>query len=122
MVCRFRIGFAWMMLVGIGSFMFHATLRRYAQCMDELPMLYASITLFYNTLDYKPRGFGTVSGAPITAARRASAAGKPLWMQVQYRIGLKIALLTAGVILTMIYFLLPTWFAVFFMSVTHTHS
>jgi hypothetical protein len=37
-----------MFLVGIGSLMFHATLRRYAQCMDELPMMWASIALFYN--------------------------------------------------------------------------
>jgi hypothetical protein len=108
-----------MMVVGIGSFLFHATLRRYAQCMDELPMLYASISLFYNTLDYAPRGFGLREDEqhhPITAARRNSAAAKPWFAQVRYRIGLKVLLLTAGVVLTMIYFYLPEYFAVFFLG------
>lgn len=45
---RFSLTFAIIALVGLGSFMFHATLRRYAQCMDELPMLWTSITMFYN--------------------------------------------------------------------------
>ncbi len=37
-----------MMVVGLGSFAFHATLRRAAQGMDELPMLWASIALLFN--------------------------------------------------------------------------
>ena len=47
-LCSFSLTYFLIMLVGIGSFAFHATLRRYAQCMDELPMLWASIMLFYN--------------------------------------------------------------------------
>jgi len=115
---RFKVGFAWMMVVGLGSFMFHATLRRYAQCMDELPMLYASISLFYNTLDYAPRGFGmnVAPGAAVPASRRLSAAQRPFWTQVQYRLGLKVLLLTCGVVLTAIYFYLPGWFLVFFLG------
>lgn len=110
---RFTVGWAWMMIVGLGSFAFHATLRRYAQCMDELPMLYASITLFYNTLDHAPGpAYATPAGA--AAAMRRQASESP-WAAVQYRIGLKIVLVTCGTVLTYIYFQLPSLFQVFFL-------
>lgn len=113
---RFRLGYAIMMLVGLGSFMFHATLRRYAQCMDELPMLWAAIVLFYNSLDYKPRGFGGPPGAPVSNARRIAASAQSFWEQAQYRGGLKLALFASGVTLTIIYFYLPSLFLVFFIG------
>jgi len=51
---RFGLAFGLMALVGFGSFAFHATLRRYAQALDELPMVYAAIALTYNSIDYQP--------------------------------------------------------------------
>ena len=39
MILEYYQGFA---LVGIGSFIFHATLRYSAQLMDELPMVYVA--------------------------------------------------------------------------------
>ncbi|EJF67253.1 alkaline phytoceramidase [Dichomitus squalens LYAD-421 SS1] len=39
---RYLVGYAGFALVGIGSFMFHATLLFEAQLMDELPMIYVA--------------------------------------------------------------------------------
>jgi hypothetical protein len=114
---RFRLSYSIMMLVGLGSFAFHATLRRYAQSMDELPMLWAAITLLYNSMDNAPKGFGTTqAGVPMTNARRIAAANQSFWMQVQYRLGLKLTLFVSGVVLTIIYFYLPGLFIVFFLG------
>lgn len=44
---RFKLLFTCFIIVGLGSILFHATLQRWAQLIDELPMLYLiSISLF----------------------------------------------------------------------------
>ncbi|KAF9169680.1 Alkaline ceramidase 3 [Mortierella sp. AD010] len=44
---RFKLAFRTITVVGIGSFLFHATLLHKMQMMDELPMLYSVIALFF---------------------------------------------------------------------------
>lgn len=44
---RFYVGFLGMALVGLGSALFHATLLRYPQASDELPMIYLGTTMLY---------------------------------------------------------------------------
>ncbi|MES1912563.1 MAG: hypothetical protein MHM6MM_004818 [Cercozoa sp. M6MM] len=48
---RFLFAGASLAVVGAGSTLFHATLRRWAQAADELPMLYACAILFYLLMD-----------------------------------------------------------------------
>jgi len=44
-----RFGLAWLafMAIGIGSALFHATLRRSAQALDEVPMVFANLVFIY---------------------------------------------------------------------------
>ncbi|KAF9989397.1 Alkaline ceramidase 3 [Mortierella antarctica] len=44
---RFKLAFRTITVVGIGSFLFHATLLHHMQMLDELPMLYSVLTLFF---------------------------------------------------------------------------
>ncbi|KAK3816612.1 MAG: ceramidase-domain-containing protein [Benniella sp.] len=44
---RFKLAFRTITVVGIGSFLFHATLLHHMQMLDELPMLYAVLVLFF---------------------------------------------------------------------------
>ena len=39
---RFTVVYAGIALIGVGSFLFHATLQYQWQLLDELPMIYAS--------------------------------------------------------------------------------
>lgn len=48
---RFYVGFACLGVVGVGSTMFHATLRYHYQLLDELPMLYGNAALLYISLE-----------------------------------------------------------------------
>ncbi|KAI0640039.1 alkaline phytoceramidase [Trametes polyzona] len=65
---RYLAGWTGFALVGIGSFIFHATLRFEAQLMDELPMIYVAsycCAMLFDTA----RGFGLRnSNAPQLAA------------------------------------------------------
>ncbi|KAG0364760.1 ceramidase [Gamsiella multidivaricata] len=44
---RFKLAFRTITVVGIGSFLFHATLLHHMQMLDELPMLYSVLALFF---------------------------------------------------------------------------
>ncbi|KAF9135311.1 Alkaline ceramidase 3 [Mortierella sp. 14UC] len=44
---RFKLAFRTITVVGIGSFLFHATLLHQMQMLDELPMLYSVLVLFF---------------------------------------------------------------------------
>ncbi|KAG0378869.1 Alkaline ceramidase 3 [Mortierella sp. AD032] len=44
---RFKIAFRTISLVGIGSTLFHGTLRHKMQLLDELPMIYAATSLLF---------------------------------------------------------------------------
>ncbi|KAN0127928.1 Ceramidase [Lactarius tabidus] len=57
---RFLVGFAGCALIGIGSFLFHATLLYEAQLADELPMIYVASYLLAMLLESE-RGFGLKS-------------------------------------------------------------
>ena len=59
---RFRLGLAGTVLVGLGSAMFHATLLRWAQAADELPMVGLGLTCAW-TLSQRRAGPG--AGRPL---------------------------------------------------------
>lgn len=44
---RFKLAFRTITVVGVGSFLFHATLLHHMQMLDELPMLYSVLVLFF---------------------------------------------------------------------------
>lgn len=48
---RFSLAYTGLLCVGLGSWLFHMTLLWTAQLMDELPMLYASLTFIFCILD-----------------------------------------------------------------------
>jgi dihydroceramidase len=48
---RFLLAFFAVMVVGLGSIAFHATLRRELQMMDELPMLYSALIMVFILLE-----------------------------------------------------------------------
>jgi len=48
---RYSFAYFVVVLVGVGSVLFHGTLRRVAQACDELPMLYAAFVFAYITID-----------------------------------------------------------------------
>ncbi|KAF8810306.1 alkaline phytoceramidase [Phlegmacium glaucopus] len=54
---RFLLGYAGLALVGVGSFLFHATLLFEAQLADELPMIYVGSMSLFLLFDNEP-GFG----------------------------------------------------------------
>ncbi|KAF9454200.1 alkaline phytoceramidase [Macrolepiota fuliginosa MF-IS2] len=57
---RYILGYLGIGLVGIGSFLFHATLLYEAQLADELPMIYVGSMSVFITFDDEP-GFGIKS-------------------------------------------------------------
>jgi dihydroceramidase len=44
---RFAWLYAWMGIIGLGSFLFHATLKYSMQLLDEIPMLFSNAQLLY---------------------------------------------------------------------------
>lgn len=90
-----RWGLAWALLgvVGVGSALFHATLRHVFQAADELPMLYCNLIFIYLMLEEG-------SGRTRPPRKRWLA---PL-------------LVLAGVTQTVCYFLWPTVYAIFLTS------
>lgn len=44
---RYAWLYVWMGIIGIGSFMFHATLLYYMQLLDEIPMLFSNSQMLY---------------------------------------------------------------------------
>jgi dihydroceramidase len=56
---RFQLAYFIVVVVGLGSIAFHATLHRELQLLDELPMLYSALVLVYILLEDRPtRRFG----------------------------------------------------------------
>jgi dihydroceramidase len=94
---RHNIAFLSLIIVGIGSTAFHATLRRWAQSLDELPMLFAAVGLFYNSLDFQ---------SPYDKHRNIFA----------HRIKLKLMLILGSLAMVAIYFYIPDLFIVFFLG------
>lgn len=101
---RFNVSFLFLTIVGCGSTAFHATLRRYAQCLDELPMLFAAVGLLYNAIDYKT-GFPTSNSSCISIRN-----------SIVHRFWLKVSLIIGTIIITTIYFYIPNLFIVFFIG------
>jgi dihydroceramidase len=48
---RYRVAYALLALVGVGSVAFHATLKQPTQMLDELPMLYLALVIVFILLD-----------------------------------------------------------------------
>ncbi|KAF9582557.1 Alkaline ceramidase 3, partial [Lunasporangiospora selenospora] len=55
---RFKVAFRTISIVGIGSTLFHGTLRHKMQLLDELPMIYAATALLFICVETKngPQG------------------------------------------------------------------
>ncbi|KAG0370118.1 alkaline phytoceramidase family protein [Gamsiella multidivaricata] len=55
---RFKVAFRTISIVGIGSTLFHGTLRHKMQLLDELPMIYAATALVFISVESKngPQG------------------------------------------------------------------
>ncbi|KAF9112263.1 Alkaline ceramidase 3 [Mortierella sp. AM989] len=55
---RFKVAFRTISIVGIGSTLFHGTLRHKMQLLDELPMIYAATALVFICVEtrYGPQG------------------------------------------------------------------
>jgi dihydroceramidase len=51
---RFAVAFALVALLGVGSVMFHASLKWWGQMLDEVPMLWAALTTTYIMLEDGP--------------------------------------------------------------------
>jgi hypothetical protein len=43
-----------MTVIGIGTFLFHATLQKWGQLVDEVPMVIASLLIFYFLMTADP--------------------------------------------------------------------
>ncbi len=71
---RYRVAFALLALVGLGSVAFHATLKQPTQMLDELPMLYLVLVIVYILLDGRePLRIGfIVYGFALTFAAAAT--------------------------------------------------
>ena len=98
-----RWGMAWFMLgiVGLGSALFHATLKHAFQACDELPMLYCNLVFIYLMLEEKSAGRSPpwrVKAANLKPPRKRWLA--PL-------------LIESGVVQTACYFLYPHVYELF---------
>lgn len=69
---RFIVAAAGFLLVGVGSFLFHMTLKYEYQLLDELPMIYATCVPFWSVFsEFQPRktqvavGFGIFMAANL---------------------------------------------------------
>ena len=98
-----RWGMAWFMLgiVGLGSALFHATLKHAFQACDELPMLYCNLVFIYLMLEEKSAGRSPpwrVKAANLKPPRKRWLA--PL-------------LIASGVVQTACYFLYPHVYELF---------
>ncbi|KAF4675152.1 Alkaline ceramidase 3 [Perkinsus chesapeaki] len=72
---RYRVYYVIMIFIGLGSTLFHGTLRRLGQAMDEIPMLWMSLTSFWIILFYN-------------APKRDTKAHRWAWVFTSLAIGL----------------------------------
>ena len=90
---RFRWAFLALSLVGLGSTVFHMTLRYAGQLLDELPMIYAACIFLFCIADYpwsSPQGWRRVTLLATLVVYAASVTGvylawtEALFHQVSY--------------------------------------
>ena len=96
---------AWFMLaiVGVGSALFHATLRHVFQAADELPMLYCNLCFAYLMIEER----ASFPGADVSANKTLRPSRKR-WLAP--------LLVAAGAIQTYFYFAYPSVYEVFMVS------
>lgn len=105
---RFDLAFFGLFIVGLGSTAFHATMRRYAQSMDELPMMWACTMLLWNAVDFRP-----------PADMKVTKDG-PVGLAWTYRLKTKLILAFTLFFSTIIYFYIPGLFLIFFIAYSST--
>lgn len=104
---RYTLAYSAVVIVGLGSVLFHGTLRRWAQACDELPMLYSVYTLTYITHDNQymlPRNNVSFNNTKLTIEK------------LQHKLWLKLALFGAAVMETTIYYMYEDLYILFFIS------
>ena len=72
----FKVLYFNVFMVGFGSVLFHATLKRWTQMLDELPMLFASLSYLYimNTKNH--------DHSPLTFCLHFNAAVLATWLEI----------------------------------------
>jgi len=69
---RFIITYFFLLVVGVGSVMFHMTLQYEYQLLDELPMILGSLAFLYSILDIPLPEYNT-DGTPLQKIRNPTA-------------------------------------------------
>lgn len=103
---RFLVEYAGLMLVGVGSWLFHMTLLYEMQLMDELPMLYATCILIYSMFETKREKLygwrlpALLAGIAIGISTVYMLVKNPLFHQVSYGLLTAVLVFRAGYVFT----------------------
>jgi len=102
--------------VGIGSFLFHLTLRRVAQSLDELPMIYTGMAFLFNSATMPSKGTASSlssSSSALLICASLSRSLSRLGVDTSAESVFAILLALCCVLMTFFYFFGAAFFLVF---------